>query len=157
MLIWNSTCKRVSGRNTSESRWGEQKLKVSPDHDGSLAPVRGEMPGRIIGEEDPQTASQMWEILSQTEIATEQTLPFRWVLCWISPGNPPCSATGRVHPGKNMSSAFTTWKLWSRTPGGSPPTTLLRGISLGLIWGEYNLACQVLFQILGIKCTHYRA
>lgn len=66
--------------------WSKQKLKVSSDRDASLAPVKGETPGRIIGKQEPQTASQMWEILSQTEIAPEQTLPFRRVLGWVSPG-----------------------------------------------------------------------
>lgn len=68
--------------------WSKQKLKVSPDHDASLAPVKGETPGRIIGKEEPHAATQMWEILSQTEISPEQSLPFRSFLCWVSPGKP---------------------------------------------------------------------
>lgn len=54
--MWNSTRKRVNGRNTSERKWSKQELKVSTGHDASLAPVRGERPGREMRKKEPQTA-----------------------------------------------------------------------------------------------------
>ena len=69
--------------------------------------------------------------------------------------NLPCSAIGLVHPGKSMSSASTTWQLWSWTPGGNPLTTLLRGVSLELISERSTfLPAKFYFKFWRIQTTH---
>lgn len=135
-----------------KKRWSKRRWEESPDGNASLAPVKGGRPGRMMGKEEPQTAPHTWEILSHTERAPGQTLPFRRVSSWTGPSKPALlhhwqGAAWEEH-GTGIDSVVTLKQCSWMSPINYPPH---RSFSWMKIWEKHLLACQTLFQILKKK------